>query len=190
MTPSNNSNWEFPVLIPKSPVKKALKNLVGKIAQLIKPEIRNELLNGKIPSNKIERAILCSIFIELKADNKYEKLAELHRQIWSSNHTQGYFDLTSGRMQGMFNLLKEPLYETITNLLSETDYQELIEIGCGEGIVVKNLLEKFNGIPNFVGIDINQAQIEINNNTSDAIENLSFVAGDITSNINLIKESE
>lgn len=150
MTTDNKVNWEFPVLIPTNPRKKALKNLVGKIAQLVKPQIRKDLLNGKIPSSKIERAMLCSIFIELKANNQFEKLAELHKHIWASNHTQGYFDLISVRLQGMFDLLKESIYNTLNKLLAKNNYQELIEIGSGEGLVIKNLHENFKTIPNFL----------------------------------------
>lgn len=181
--------WEFPILIPKNPIKKEIKNLAGRIVQLFFPEIRQNLLGGKNPTNKVERIVLCSLFIELKANNQYEKLADLHKHVWASNETQGYYDLTSNRLKGMFGLVKNTLYESITNFIQEHSYEALIELGCGEGFVVDKLSEKFTDIPSFIGMDINESQIKKNKINYSTNKRLRFFSGDISKNINLIKGS-
>lgn len=142
---------------------------------------------GKIPTSKLERAALTSIFIEMRDKNQQKELGELHRKIWTSNDNQGYYDFTSDRLQKMFEQLKDSIYTTISRQLKENSYHELIELGCGEGIVVNTLSKDFLEINSFLGVDINRAQIEINKATYSSNEKLSFETGDLTKDVDLIK---
>ncbi|WP_192349710.1 class I SAM-dependent methyltransferase [Algoriphagus sp. Y33] len=187
MNPDEKSTWEFPFYIPTNPVKKFLKNSIGKAALLASPEIKEELMNGKIPKNKFERAALTSIFIELKDKKLLDELAELHKKIWTSNDNQGYYDFTSNRLRGMFEQLKEPLYTTISSQTKKNAYEEFIELGCGEGLIVNRISETFKEIKSFLGVDINTAQIEINKITYAANKNLRFQSGDLSKDLDSIK---
>ncbi|MDR7128193.1 ubiquinone/menaquinone biosynthesis C-methylase UbiE [Algoriphagus sp. 4150] len=187
MNSDEKSPWEFPFYIPTNPVKKFLKNSIGKAAILISPKIKNELLGGKMPKNKFERAALTSIFIELNDKKLLDELAELHKKIWTSNDNQGYYDFTSNRLRGMFEQLKEPLYTTISNQTKENAYDEFIELGCGEGIIVNRMSEKYPEINSFLGVDINKAQIEINKTTYAGNTKLRFQSGDLSKDLASIK---
>lgn len=189
MYSDENPSWEFPLYIPTNPVKKLLKKLIGKAALFVSPKIRQEFMNGKMPKNKFERAALTSIFIELKDKKHFTELAELHKKIWSSSENQGYYDFTSKRLKGMFEQLKESLFTTISNQINQSPYEEFIELGCGEGIVINRISESFKQINFFLGVDINKAQIEINKITYSANKSLRFRSIDLSKDLEHIKGS-
>lgn len=186
MNSNEKTDWEFPLSIPKNPVKKFLKNSIGKLALALNPRIKEELIKGTTPKNKLERAALTSIFIEYSDKKRLSELADLHRKIWISGETQGYYNITSDRMQKMFEELSDSIFTSISTQTKQANYQELVELGCGDGMVVHTLSEKFKEIPRFVGVDINKAQIDINKSTYSSNERLAFEAGDMVKDLDSI----
>lgn len=184
MKKAKNSDWNFPLSIPSNPLKREVKNIIGQIIMLINPKLRNELLSGKIPKNTAERAALMAIFIDFKDNYQSIKMSELHKKIWASSQTQGYYDLTSNRLRGMFEAVRSDIEDSISNLVKDSNYDELIEFGCGEGIVTHELSIKFKEqISQFVGIDINEKQIQINRSTYNINKNIKFDSADLNNSI-------
>lgn len=190
MQPKTTNEWNFPIVIPSHPLKRQLKKLVGRLALLSSPATKEALLAGKPPENSRERAALAAIVMQLKERNEVEKLAELHRKVWASNATQGYYQLTASRVRSMYALLREDIYQSLSSLMQRNGYDTLIELGCGEGVVLDDLSTKFGkDIGRFVGIDINKAQIETNQSVYASNPKLEFIAGDLTSVIASVKGS-
>lgn len=173
---NQTENWDFPLSIPQNRVKRAIKDLLGRFAMSIDPTLRKEIIKGRQPKSFLERAALMSVLIELDKKGESGLIAKIHRSFWASEEAFGYYNATNHRMLGMYELTKDQLIAALGDLEKGASVEKLIEIGCGEGLVLEKLSKEFPGINQFIGIDINQSQIKASAERFKSNPKLSFVA--------------
>ncbi len=188
MKPQQIANWNFPLSIPGNQVKKVIKNTVGRLALLLIPRLQTRLIKGSYPSNSLERAALMVIFMKLTRESNQTAIDRLHRNLWSSSSYQAYYDVTSHRTRAMYKLMEEDLKSALAYVLEKMSPKKLIEIGCGDGTILNHLSKDFKSIPSFIGLDINDEQIELNSIKYKQNTALSFIADDALDFIRLIKK--
>ena len=83
--------------------------------------------------------------------------------------------LVNSKKQGQRNI---DFYERLSQKIDFTGIKDVLEIGCGAGILANHLNEKY-GL-NVTGIDIDPEQIELAKEYQEKKENLQFMVADAT----------
>lgn len=128
-----------------------------------------------------ERLMRQAILKKLEKSKDYNTLAGLHQNYWTNKGAEFFLNNENSFKNDflpncafIFDELKKEL------LNSPTQFKTLVEIGTGNGRVLKYLSSKFPEINRFIGIDLSSAQIEINKITYQTQSNLEFASGDVT----------
>lgn len=127
-----------------------------------------------------ERLMRATLVKKLEKIEDHDKIAELNRKFWENNKATDLFYETETTFETdflphctfIFNELKKELSN------QSEEFNTLVEIGTGNGDVLKYLCSEFPNIDRFVGIDLSSNQIEINRKKFSADEKLEFVAAD------------
>ena len=170
--------WTFPLSVPKKGWKKWLRIAFGHSTLLIRPKLKNSFFEGHHPNSKLERAALATLVIKLKNKGKNKKLAELHRNLWASNDAYQFYTSTEERFDLWFSKMKKDLESIVGSLQKEAAFENFVEIGCGNGKILKCFSENYPGFKSFIGVDINSSQIECNKDQYHDDKKLKFYASD------------
>lgn len=126
-----------------------------------------------------ERLMRRAILKRAERNTDLKPLANLHKNFWAKQGAQ-FFSYTKKRLEEvhlpysefMFALLREQLnIKKFTNLT-------LVEIGCGNGLVLSHLSKKFPEIKHFIGIDLSEEQIAHNQVRYKNNKKLNFITAD------------
>ena len=127
-----------------------------------------------------ERLIRRAILKKIEKTEDYNKLAQIHKTYWSN---QG--DDFVNKMQNKLENTNLPAYKNVLNDLKNKisnesiKFDTLIEIGTGSGRVLDYLSLSYSDINHMIGIDLSEAQIEINKTTYINNTKLEFVQADV-----------
>lgn len=175
-----DQKWKFPLFVPKKGVLKRIKLFIGKVTLIFRPSLKEKFLSGQHPSNKIERIALVSMVFDLSDNGKKEDLAKLHRKLWESPDAFHFYSSTDNRFDMMFELVKNELTDMFKQFFELGINARVVEIGCGTGKILDHLNKKLS-FQKLIGIDINAAQIGLNQSKFEDDPKLQFVACDAIS---------
>lgn len=187
MKGKNNDSFKFPVSAPKKSFLGKFKLLIGSLILSLKPELISKFEKGIHPATKTERWALSYLISELKMKGDMKRLSNLHAMMWSNPEYVQYHENIIGRNRKGYELLKDDIYMALKELTSgENAVSKLVEFGCGNGWLINQLSnsEKIPAIKYFLGIDINEAQVNKNNIEYQENEKLDFLHGEINTWLN------
>ncbi|MCH6201724.1 class I SAM-dependent methyltransferase [Aquiflexum sp. LQ15W] len=169
--------WNFPLSVPKKGIKKGIKLFIGKAALLLQPPLREKLLSGMHPKNRIERLALATLVFNLGKKGSQDELAQLHRKLWENPEAFQFYDWSDKRFDSWFGTVKEKIDRIYQQFFEIGIKNRIVEIGCGSGKILKHLHENHN-FEKLIGLDINQSLIEFNKSGFQEYPRLEFEAGD------------
>ncbi|UJP66880.1 class I SAM-dependent methyltransferase [Mongoliitalea daihaiensis] len=146
-------------------------------------KLKTRLERGEHPQGKLERWALSALIINLEKKQDLDGLANLHAKLWSNPQYLSYYDQIVDRNKRGFAMLKEELLAALSTLTTGTHtINRLVEFGCGNGWLLNQLsyIPELHAINEFVGLDINDSQINKNRKAFEENGKLKFIHGDIT----------
>jgi len=165
-----------------------LAETIGDILVFLQPKKAFRLSENRITLihknkrhlNIFERLMRYSLVQKLEKIDDHEAIAEQNRNFWTNNKATELFLETEDTFNTdflpnctfIFDLLKKELSN------QSEEFNTLVEIGTGNGDVLDYLSLEFPHITCFVGIDLSQHQIEINNKKFEKNQRLEFVTAD------------
>lgn len=166
-------------------MKHLIKNTIGKILILILPKKTIELSSRGLTIQmdlSIKERLIRNVLLErAKKKNDFDTLSNYHKDFWLSRG-RDYFSsrYNSNILENFFKPNCSFLLNSLEEQLQKESgkYNMLVEIGTGDGSVLKYLSERFSTVENFVGIDLSASQIESNKKLLTKNPKLKFVAAD------------
>lgn len=172
----------------KSGIVLKFARLLGNVLVILQPKKARQLSENRITlvhKNKKnmslpERLMRYALVKKLEKIEDHDTIAELNRNFWVNNKATELFLETEDTFNTdflpnctfIFDLLKKELSN------QSEEFDTLVEIGTGNGDVLNYLSAEFPQIDRFIGIDLSQHQIDINNNRFNRDDKLEFVAAD------------
>lgn len=170
--------WVFPLSVPKKGLKGFLKYITGKLLLTLKPQLAKDFLNGIHPKSKLERHALASLVSDMNNAGNQNDLALLHRKLWESNDAHQFYETTDSRFNKSFSDVKVNFDQIFKKFVSESELENVVEIGCGSGKILEHLSQTRGEFKRYVGLDINASQIKVNKNTFKDNPKFEFYSGD------------
>lgn len=168
----------------RSLIVEILASTFGNVLVRLRPEKARQLSDEGVTLvlNNLslsERLMRRAILKTLEKNRDYNTLATLHKNYWTKQGAD-FFEATNDTFENnflpdcsfIFDLLKKEL------LKHPEDFTTLVEIGTGNGNVLKYLGTKFSDVKKFIGIDLSHNQIELNTKKFSKDKRFEFVASD------------
>jgi SAM-dependent methyltransferase len=157
-----------------SPLGRALVRLL--------PERASRLADGELPPqmSTLDRMLLAGLVETHKQRGSLDELHRLHTTFWASDE--------AARMHRQFEPrlveLRESQAEFFDTLACIVDLREpriatACEIGCGAGLVIRELADRLADVPQFIGLDLSATQTQLNQERFGS-SRLRFATGDVT----------
>jgi SAM-dependent methyltransferase len=184
MENNDNEIWLFPIGISEKRFIRILRNLIGKIFLFLNPNLQKAFFNGRHPTSKLERAAIAALVSGLNKSGKQKELAILHKKLWESKDAFPFFKTTEKRFDVIFQNVKNDFDKIFDEIIDKGKVENIVEIGCGSGKLLKYLETTRSGIPKFIGLDINENQIKKNQETFRDSPKLKFYTCDANDWVN------
>ena len=178
-------DWNFQINIPGDPIKRRVKVTLGQALSLLLPSRLRQLELGErpLPYALLDRLIGTALMDRLVREGRTEAIAEMHKRIWRRPDVLAYYATTESWFKNRFLTEHVDFVEQLQKVVDEGCYHSLCEFGCGRGLVANYLAGHLEGIEQFVGIDLNEHQIQLNR-ARFSNPKLSFEATDAVAWIN------
>ena len=166
-------------------MKNKLKEILGNILILVLPKKTAKLtkkgisFDVKHEFSLVDRLMRNVLLKNAEKKQDFNKLAEYHKNFWKENGIE-YFSNQENTLEDFFIPNCSSVIERLQAILNEQaqNYTTMVEIGTGDGVVLNYLENMFPQIERFVGIDLSDAQTQINNKKFELSGKLEFVASD------------
>jgi len=117
--------------------------------------------HDKQQPDAIDRLIRTAILWWRSRDASGNQLAALHQQFWREQSSDAYYAGTHGRFDKVFMPHFDQYLDRLALVASERGAECLIEIGCGEGQLLRHLQQRVP-VSRHIGIDLSEDQIAQN----------------------------
>jgi SAM-dependent methyltransferase len=124
---------------------------------------------------RIERLI--RHYVGAKASRHPAELEALHKDFWGGQRAKGWYDVTAERFETHNLPVFAEWVERCIPAIVERHIARVCEFGCGDGQWLNYLSEKWNGPTHFLGLDLAEEQIQLN---QSRYPHLSFESDDLT----------
>lgn len=177
MTTKQSNDWDFPLVLPKHPLKRALKQGLGETLLLLRPDIGRRIESSGKANSFVERLAVAGLIARHRAAGTLDKLAHLHSTFWASGDAVSFHGLNEDRFNNNFLKTHYVIVDALENAFVGGRLHTLCEIGCGSGQVIDHIAAKLPTLRKLVGIDLSPGQIALNKERYKD-PRLSFVAAD------------
>lgn len=178
-------DWNFQINLPSDPIKRRVKVALGQALNVVFPHRHQQLQQGQrpLPYALIDRLIATALMDRLLREGRTDAITEMHKRIWRRPDALAYYTTTEKWFTNRF--LSEHIHfiKQLKEVVDGGHYHSLYEFGCGRGLVTNYLAEHLEGIQQFIGLDLNEHQIEMNR-VRFSNPKLSFVATDAVAWLN------
>lgn len=170
--------WDFPLVMPKNPYKRALKRGLGQVVRMVKPEIVARVERTGQANSFVEELVLADLVARHREEGTLDRLAHFHTNFWAGRNALTFHSTHEHRFHNEFLKAHYVLVEELAKILNaENAPRILYEIGCGSGLVLDHLASRFPRLKELVGLDLCAEQITSNSERySDP--RITFVAAD------------
>lgn len=103
-----------------------------------------------------------------------ERLESIHKRFWQSQIEDKWFDNTSKKFDESIPALEGPVKD-LKRFLEQRTHTVVCEIGTGDGRFLDHLRGQLNGVERFIGLDLSERRIALNQSLYSGLE---FVAAD------------
>lgn len=138
--------------------------------------------HDKQQPDAIDRLIRGAILWWRSRDDSGEQLAALHQDFWREQSAEEYYAGTHNRFEKVFMPHFDHYLDQLATLALKRDSHCLIEIGCGEGQLLRHMQQRVP-LQRHVGIDLSEDQIA-RNQQERASDGPEYFAGDASEWIN------
>jgi SAM-dependent methyltransferase len=128
------------------------------------PRLRNLVLQARL-----ERA-------RKRGDN--EAIRQAQSAIWQVQTADSFYARYRDRLAQMFFGQHQVLIDQLVQLDQQSRFSSLIEVGCGEGMVLAHCADRLPGLKRLTGVDINPASIALCRQTWANNDRLKFECSD------------
>ncbi|GAA4819467.1 class I SAM-dependent methyltransferase [Litoribaculum gwangyangense] len=166
-------------------VKTRLKYSLGVFFIFLQPKYANNLFEKSISFNMrlpLKDRLMREVLLKKYKNRKdFETLSKIHKNYWT-NRGNEYFSsqYNNKTLEGFFipecSFILDILEKKIESVNEK--YTTLVEIGTGDGSVLKYLSNRFPAINKFIGIDLSESQIYHNKEKFKNNKNLEFISND------------
>lgn len=174
---SGDASISYPFVVPTDPLKRCMRNGMGRLVRLFRPGLEHEFLEGRQPGGRLERWALQALLQQLERNGDKAAICRIQEHYWASDDVVEYHMYMETGRDRMFAQARQPFMDGIQALARSVSAETVCEIGCGSGHLLREMASALDGIRQFVGLDLSAAQTAANqaNNTEP---NMYFVAGD------------
>lgn len=108
------------------------------------------------------------------------QLAQLHKEFWRGRSGRRFHEVTQKGTSFELNKNFLKVVEIAQKFVEDHQYNNFIEIGCGNGDVLRYMVGCFGeSIENFIGLDLSAEQINVNTKANDT-KNIKYIQADAT----------
>lgn len=163
-------------------MKNRLKYFIGLTAERLMPQLAGEVAAGRLNgSNSRLRKLVAAAQTRRAAESgDFESLRQKLANYWTSTPGDEFYGAYPERFDEWFLGEHFVIFEELKKLLEKRgDFNQLIEVGCGDGKVLEYLVNYLPMLDRFVGLDINPGIIAANQKSFAENEQMTFVASDL-----------
>jgi len=117
--------------------------------------------------------------LRVKLARQPDDLRDAHAGYWGKLAPFEYYDRVSYRFEEWFKGPHAGFVDAVADLTEQQQFDRLIEVGCGEGLVLAELTKRMPRVKSFIGLDINAQIIERNRETYADLPNTRFMHADL-----------
>lgn len=161
----NVDHVNFPLRLPSSPAKRAIKVLIGRILLSLNRARESQLESGEVehPFSLSDRLRVAALVDRHLKQGTMDRLARIQERFWAGQQATSFHTQAEKRFQTWWierhSIVATWMLDEIKRLPGA--YHELVEIGCGSGLVLADLATRLS-FGRFVGLDLSEEQIRIN----------------------------
>ncbi len=157
-----------------------LKVWLGSALELALPGLARDIGSGANPERfvRLKRCIIHSRTVRARQKGDAGTLQGVLFDSWRIDRAGNFYDKFTDRFDRWFLGPHHEIVDQLQELSRKTQFDTLIEIGCGDGRVLEHCVAALPDIRHAVGIDINPAIIERNRENFRDNPRLSFTAAD------------
>jgi SAM-dependent methyltransferase len=172
-------DWNFQINLPSNPIKLRVKVALGQSLGVLLPDRVKQLEQGQrpLPYALLDRLIATALADRLLREGRTDVIADMHKSIWKRPDVLAYYATTESWFANRFLTEHVDFVEQLQKVADEGEFHSLCEIGCGRGLLTNYFADQLGRIDRFIGLDLNQPQIEMNR-TRFTNPKLEFVATD------------
>ena len=186
MTHSPNKATEvyWPNSLPNNPVKRLLRVFLGKLFSIFAAPRAQLIRQGKLSGYPgfVDRQIIAAWAHRCRRKNRPQDMSALQQWFWREQSGTAHHQATRDRFWAMWEAGHSQIFAMLISHVEAHPgtYNTLVEIGCGEALLMPRLRERLPGLDRLIGLDLSPEQVERNsaaNNDPDT----SFEAAEATS---------
>jgi Methyltransferase domain len=172
-------DWNFQVNLPTDPIKRRAKVALGQALSVLFPNRQDQIQRAErpLPYALLDRLIATALMDRLIRQGRTDIIAEIHKHIWRRPDVLAWYATTEDWFTNRFLTEQVDFVDELQKVVSESKYHSLCEFGCGRGLLINYLASRLGGVQRFIGLDLNEHQIELNR-ARFSNPKLSFVATD------------
>ena len=145
-------------------IRNVLKYAAGAVLDFMMPNLLNGQDKGRNSERNIrwKKAILYSRGIKAKRRGDTSSSEDALLKYWQENSSNDFYHLYTNRFNDWFLGPHQELIDQVVMLARQRAFEQMVELGCGDGRVLEHCAKRMPDIPKFTGIDINPMIIENN----------------------------
>lgn len=160
------------------------------LGYLVRPFIPKKILESYAENIFTSKPGFLSEIIIWAASIEFEKADRnlASQSLWSSKTGKLWHDRQSLRETSQnFESTRASFVDSIDSIISQRNFDRLVEIGTGRGLFLDFLFRRYTTIPEFIGVDLNEALISEN---EKKYGHLKFIAADAVRCLDLFQEGK
>jgi SAM-dependent methyltransferase len=179
----NIEHVQFPAMLPQTPWRRRMKVLLGRLLSVLDPRAAAAVAAGQLPSRLglREQLLIAALVDRHQRAGTLGELAPLHAWLWQGEQAVSFHEQAAARFNSWWLRHHCEIVAPIQKLIDAPDspYRQLCEIGCGSGLVLRDLARRLPQLDRLTGLDLSALQTE-RNRMRQADPRIRFVSGDVT----------
>ena len=149
--------------VRSAPLRKRVAIRIGQALSVIFPGRARSVESGKhVGSTRlVDRMIRNGIRAHAIKQRDHRRIRDMHRAYWSSHANDFATDYTF-RFREQFLASDASFLDNVDAIIKNLPIRSIVEVGCGNGLVLQYLSDRWPNVKQFVGIDIDAAVIQRN----------------------------
>ena len=152
---------------------------MGRLLVALRPGAAQALMDGAEARNRLDQLMLAGLVMKHKRAGTLDRLNHLHKNYWEGELAVAYHEERANRLLTQFMSFHADMLEHLRRVVSSGEFDTLIELGCGSGLLLEYLSSRLPPIKRFIGLDLNAEQTE-RNQARAASATVRFEVGDMT----------
>lgn len=171
----------FPLVLPSGRGRRWLKVLAGQVLLALNPARGAQLEQGQVdhPFALADRLRIAALVHRHMRMGSIDRLGALQNRFWAGHQAVAFHTQAEARFRGWWLERHSRIAVPIATELEAAPgrYRQLVEIGCGSGLVLNDLSQRLPSLDRLVGLDL-CAEQTARNRERFRNRRLHFEAGD------------